>query len=845
MAACLLSFDVLAWVRFDQPAWLAVSALVVGPWLVLAWARRRGRSLPVWAPVLQSLALLLLAATLARPMFPTDSSEKPWLILEDVSASVRGQSDVAALDEPDLPAERYVFASSVARDTAAVDANDTDLSAALELAGGRLGELSGVVVLTDGRSGGGGDRWRARARQLAGGSAEVIVSPLVSPVPDARISNFHARREPAGVTLRVNIGGNASRKRTLTVCRVWPSPASLLVRELDLLARQPATVVVRDQLPPDQAATYVAELSPGDRLSENDRAEAAVLPRAGKVAVFGRPLPEAWRILLDANEPTAPAGKLPDDPARLAGFSSLVLVDASGEAFTAAQRRAVAAYVRSGGGLVMIGAGPHASPADASDALSAALPLVVNPWQRRPLQVAVLLDASGSMSQTVKRRGESTGQRKFDIAAEATLSLRRHLTDRDGLAVIAFAAEPDTLYDSNAARVDFDALARRLRAVKPAGTTDLGPALEQALSLAVPEDRHGLILVLSDLMTRPLDAAKLAGEVSRSGRKLAVIATGSADQGHPGAESLVQLVERADAWLVRRETLADVARLFSRFVRRARGDAVREGEFALRAAGEVFGVRASDLPAVEAYMPAAERDGAETLIGTGGGDPVLARQRIGLGRSVALVVPAEGIGQAAEGSQRLGAILAGAVRWAARPPGDPRVDATFTREGNRLTVELTALDNGPISDLQPTLTLRPVGADESETAVAPMEIVGPGRYRCRVEAPPKAAAAVIRDRDGAVLYRQAIGRTYPPEFSAIGPDDTALRELADLSGGRIVAPNRLGAVLRARRQEALWPAWPVTLAAALAAVLLDWALTRVTLGRTPTSTGRTRERKQT
>lgn len=845
MAACPSSFGVLAWIRFDQPAWLAGSVLAIAPWLVLAYARRRGRLLPVWGAVLQSLAVLLLAATLARPTFPTDASEKPWLILQDVSASVRGQGSVAALNEPDLPVERFVFAASVARDAAAVDANATDLSAALELAAGRPGELSGVVILTDGRSGGDGDRWRARARQLAGGTAEVIVSPLVSPVADARVSSFHARREPAGVTLRVNVASNASRKRTLTVRRVWPSPGRLLVRELDLLARQPATVVARDELPSDQAATYVAELSPGDRLDENDRAEAAVLPRDGKTTVFGGALPATWRSSLDANALIAPAGELPDDPTRLAGFSSLVLVDASGEAFTDNQRRAVADYVRSGGGLVMVGAGPHTSPADASDPLSAVLPLVVNPWQRTPLQVTVLLDASGSMAQTVKRRGESTGQRKFDIAAEATLSLRRHLTDRDGLAVIAFAAEPDTLYDSNAAPVDFDALARRLRAIKPAGTTDLGPALEEALSLGVPENRDGLILVLSDLMTQPLDAAKLAGKVSRSGRKLAVIATGSADQGHPGAESLVQLAERADAWLVRRQTLADVAELFSRFVRQARGDAVREGEFALLAGVEVFGVKASDLPAVEAYMPAAARDGAETLIGTAGGDAVLARQRVGLGRTVAFVVPADRVGKLAGGSQRLGAILGGAVRWAARPPGDPRIDATFTREGNRLTVGMVARDNGPVSDLQPTLTLRPVGGDELETTVAPMEIVGPGTYRCRVVAPPRAAAAVVRDRDGAVLYRQAIGRTYPSEFSAIGPDEAVLRELADLAGGRIVAPNRLGAVLAGRRQEALWPAWPVTLAASLAAVLLDWALTRVTLGRKPTSTGRTRKRKNT
>jgi hypothetical protein len=64
-------------------------------------------------------------------------------------------------------------------------------------------------------------------------------------------------------------------------------------------------------------------------------------------------------------------------------------------------------------------------------------------------------------------------------------------------------------------------------------------------------------------------------------------------------------------------------------------------------------------------------------------------------------------------------------------------------------------------------------------------------------------------------------------LAQVGPDAVNLSRLAELTGGRIVNGQDLGAFgqrLAAARRKDLWP---VLLAAAVALMLAEWAVTRV------------------
>jgi hypothetical protein len=230
---------------------------------------------------------------------------------------------------------------------------------------------------------------------------------------------------------------------------------------------------------------------------------------------------------------------------------------------------------------------------------------------------------------------------------------------------------------------------------------------------------------------------------------------------------------------------------------------------------------------VDAYILTGKGELAELLARTAGGEPILARQAAGVGRSVCLAVPlGPGRNEAWQGSPQAARLAAAAVRWAMRRANDSRFAAELTREGSDLVISVTAGGEGaPLNDL----SLRAdVSAGGAAAGVA-LEQVRPGRYEGRAVCPADVPAAVaVRDEKGAAVWRGAAPVTCAPEYRLLGADREALRRLAALTGGRLVPAGELPAALRqscARRRTDLWP-WLVGLALAL--MLAEWCLTRIT-----------------
>ena len=777
----------------------------------------------------QCLAVLAAAGALSQPAASIGRrARKSVLVLRDVSASCRKQADrpLALGEEP--PVERYDFAAGVWPAGRGGDANRTSPAAALRLAAARGDRLAGVIVQTDGRFT--EPAWRAAAAALGRAGPAVTVVPMESPPADVRIADVSARREPGGrVHLGVTVAANALSRRTLRLRRTHPPAAEdLVVRELDLLPGRSASVRATDSPPAGRLASYAAELTPGDTFGENDAAEAVVLPLVQRLAVVGDP-------------PAGPGGSWGIPPERLApgaaprtadawmGWSAVLLADASGTLLPGASRAALEQYVRSGGGLVLVGAGPHGSPADRDDPLNRAAALVANPYQRRPLDLAVVLDASGSMAEPADTPGAVGERRKFDQAVEAVSGLRRHLTAADRLSVITFSDSARRVYDSGAKPIDFASLRESLAAVRPAGPTDVSKAIELAAARTPAEPRDGMVLVVSDLLTRRFRPDLAAEAFRKAGLSLAVVAIGGRGASRPAEMPLETLARLLSAPVVRREGLSGLAKVFAGLLRQRRGDAVRAGRFDAAAVVPVFGRPAGPLPNVTAYVLSAPQPKAEVLARVGPeGDPLLAVRRVGLGRSVCLALPMAAGQNPAWRTPEGGGLIAAAVRWALRPAGDARFSGTLRREGAGLNVVVEASDpNGPMNLLRLGGRIVRPDAGPAEPRAFAFAQTAPGRYEARVRRVASPAWLTVHLAGGRVVWQGAVGRDAGPELAAVGPDWDALRLLAELTGGRIAAGGELAQLagrLSAQQRMALWP---ILLGLAAGLMLAEWAGARI------------------
>jgi len=815
---------------FARPWWLVALVAAVVPAALAATARRRGRQVARLSVVLQSLAVALVALALAGPSVPWGpDATRPWLILNDVSASVRDQHPDRYLPGPRNigPHLDYDFAATVAPAGQDLDDAQTNIAAALRLAAARAGELAGVIIRTDGAFT--DNQWPAAAEALGRTGIRPAIVPLNRPPRDVRITEFTAARRTAGrIDVRLSVAANAMIDSAVEIRR--GADKVLIRRKINFLPGEPVTISVSDTAAADRVAVYHAAVSPGDAFPENDRATTAVGPvvrRVAWVSAAGGYTPPDFASLLgmpvEAIGPQrlGPQGKL------LENYAAVVVVDDTGQLLSPPQRRAAERYVRHGGGLVILGAGPHESPADNLDPLNQVAALLPNPYNRKPLKLTVVLDASGSMGQPA----ESTTQRlmKFDQAIEAVLSLKRHLTDRDTLRVIVFSDRPKEVYTSGGGRADFSKLAEALRQVRPRGATNVFPALKLAAEAPAAKPRQGLVLLVSDLQTERFDPPQAAKTFTDAGLDLAIVAI-AAPGSTPATDPLETLAKLLGAPLEKRDHLLGLAKVFARFLRTARGPAIRTGRFTLTAGKPGLDTGALVGKPVDAYILSAPQGDADVMLSVAS-DALLASRTVGLGRSVSIAATtANNANRALLQSTEFARTLAAAARWVARSGPDARFSGDITHSAAQVVVTVRGADgSGPINMLK--LHLHALDARDGKTTKMPMPQIGPGLYEARFAPGPGASAFHVTDAGGKVLWRGALPRTHPPEFDSIGPNRIALDRLATLTGGTLVEPADLTERRRDAGRSDLWP-WLAGLA--LAMMLVDWLVARTL--RTATGT---------
>ena len=370
-------------------------------------------------------------------------------------------------------------------------------------------------------------------------------------------------------------------------------------------------------------------------------------------------------------------------------------------------------------------------PGDANDGLHGLLPLEPAPLDRGPRDVVLLVDGSGSME---GEPFETVRAACVDLIAAALpsdeVSLRfftANLRAADVLKPRTASADEDVAGAGEAAR-------RLLGLHVPSGDTHILAALESFAAERRATDRDSLALLLTDGREREWDpnpeerAARLLASLSEARASVRPIAVGS----DADLEFLRRLTREGEEVFVPHD-LDDLRAIFRREIT---GAQCREGaSLALAWAAAAPGSIASDvrgtdpieLPPVTRFVKNVARPGAEVLWTADQGEPVLALQRVGLGRT-AMFATVPGAGWAPRWTRRTGigepVRFANVLRWLARAPEraaeGPRLSFESTASGDRCS--LTGLDESwpPVVRAE---VLR--GANRDALVVAELELHPP------------------------------------------------------------------------------------------------------------------------
>lgn len=524
-------------------------------------------------------------------------------------------------------------------------------------------------------------------------------------------------------------------------------------------------------------------------------------------------------------------------------FDLVILENVAADDLPLGVQPALSAYVRElGGGLIMVGGPSSFAPGGwKGSELEPLLPVKLDLPERLVTPAAaivLIIDNSGSMSRSVL----GTGRTQQDIANDGAAIAVESMDKTDLVGVIGFNSD-FTIEQRLSPNTDPKATARRIRSIGPDGGTNLPPALQEAhrqLKAVSAEVKH--VIVLSDGVS--MGKEQLPGMVEslrRDGIRVSTIAVG--DQADVSIMNEMALVGDGTFYRVTDPNL--LPRVFLKAVRVVRTPQIRETPFlpVILPTGSpvVEGIDARAMPELLGLvLTQARPEPTVTLpMATTTGEPVLAYWNAGLGRVGVFTSDAHRWARpwlAWDGYARMWSQFS---RTIARPPSSRTQVLTTELDGDRLSVRLSVTDDAgtPLDLLDVPGAVYAPGGQRSDVRLTQ---VGPGEYQAVVAAPAAGTYVVtLAPRQGGSRLPPVIGgatRAGGDEFRRLSSDALTLKELADITGGRVYSltgqtPPDLFDRSGLAPAEARQPLWRLLGMLAVGVLLLDIATRRIAWDR--------------
>ncbi len=881
--------------QFDAPLWLVLApALWPVMWLI---ARRSltglGDTPRRVALVVRCLVILLFVAAIARPHWKREARDLSVIVVADRSRSMPPgaagaldqflhDSAVAARPEDRLGVITVARDANVQalasdrRDPASTleqspvqgwnvgDADATDLASGLRLAMSiKPEETAGRILLfSDGNETAGSLLAAARAAKAAGLPIDVLLAPykfdrevifesLAAPATARRGQTTNLRfvltaTRPAKGLLSLRAGG-------VPVDLSADAPGDAALVELDAGTNVITIPVALDRSGPQQfEAQFDPQTPSDDAIAQNNRAMAVTFVSSeGKAVMYAEdqaaaePLLRALRessLEVDIKAPGESFQSLVD----LQAYDAVILFDVPSASFSLRQQQELRSFVHdSGGGLIMVG-GPNSFGAGGwiGSPVADAMPVLFDPPQKRqmPRGALALVMHSCEIPQ-----GNYWGQ-QVALAAGKTLSRL------DLVGVVEFdwsgAGSGVSWPFPLAEKGDGVAFNRAVNNLRFGDMPDFAAILTSAfasLKAAKAGQKHCIIISDGD-PAAPSDA--LLQQFIKE--QITISTVEVFPHGGVSYQNTMQRMARltgGEHYFV--NTQANLALLPQIFVKEAqtikRSLIFESDPYQPRivdpSAEPLRGLGAS-LPSMSGHVVTADREGLALVTIRGPqDDPICAQWQYGLGRAVAFTSDASSrwdAGWLAWG--RFKSFWDQHLRWAMRPTGSANLSIATASQGSRTHVVVTALDAEGASLNFARFQGRVTAPD---LAAHPLELrqTGPGRYEADFDTDDpgsyllgiryeSAAGAGKASERGAI--QAAVTRPFPDEFRALKDNTPLLRQVAEITGGRVLdiasgatdkAPlyDRAGLIM----PVTLKPIWLAVALAAVAAFLADVGVRRV------------------
>lgn len=857
-----------------QPWWLC-AGLVIIP---LMWLARRnlaalGRGRRVAAMTLRSLAIVLLAILLARPMLVQTNRRATVIAVVDRSESIpasladaalgylskaatrrEGEDRLAVVDV----AEEASVSSLPSIDTSIHRRNTTLTGQQSRLAAGiEMGmaiappdSATRILLVSEGNETEGD--LKEAAKTAAANKIPIDVLPLEyryeSEVLFKRLVAPSRARSGQVVSLRfiLNSTADIAGKLLLTLNG---KPVDLAPDSPEMAAPvdlKPGTNVKTISVPVGTQglhkfeAQFVPDEAKRDRIVENNRADAITFVAGpGRVCVFdvdggGAELALALqRAGIDVIR--ADVAELPVELPRLLDADAVILVNTPVHRVTMAQQEMLCRYVNDlGGGLVMVG-GPDAFGAGGwiGSPVAAMLPVELDPPQKRQLPqgaLVLVIDHSGSMV------GE-----KVEICKAAAAGAVRLLGRRDLVGIVVFEADSQWLVPFGSAE-DKPAIRAKIAEVGAGGGTIMKPAMKmafEALEKAPTSVKH--VILLTDGQTDEREAcAQVGADMGAAGITISTVAVGDAADG----QLLQGIAQSANGRYYPVTDITSIPEIFIKEAQVVRRSMIVEETFTPRVANslsEIVGGLADPLPALDGYVLTGAKGGLSQLALTGqDGVPILATAQVGLGRCAAFTSSVDSR-WAAQWMRwpEFSRFWEQVVRWAGKPSQSADCEIATDVEGREATVRVEAMDVDGKS-----LSLASIeGKVLTEAKSEPLQLTqtGPGQYSGRFTAsqPGSYVVNIRYRRTGADektrLVNAIVGVPFAPEFRDLSDNVPLLKEISKMTGGRVLSlagdPNKVNLYDHAGLEypETHLPLLRPLMLAWIVIFLLDVAVRRVVL----------------
>jgi Mg-chelatase subunit ChlD len=569
-----------------------------------------------------------------------------------------------------------------------------------------------------------------------------------------------------------------------------------------------------------ELAVITAELSGiDDTFAENNRRRVVIPPRSPvRVLVVDRQPASIQKFVSGISnfglEVQASADLAANE--ELANVDVLVLSDISAGDLGDSTIASIDAFVRGGGGLLVLGGeAVFGVDALAGTPLEAVLPLKASPRiaERKPtLALVLVIDKSKSM----------LDDNRLELAKRAASQTVDELAADDKVGVLAFGTENDWVTEIVPVG-DKAELKRRIATLEAEGQTDMYPALEKAylaLELADADRRHAI--VLTDGVSTPGDFGKIAARMAEAGITVSTVSIS------PGAEQqiLKDISRIAGGQHYHCDDAADIVSILVRDTRRVETAAV---EFAPIVHQALPGLDVSGAPPLLGYAPTSPHGGAHLLLRTEGGDPLLAWRRHGRGMTIAF--PADVKDRFAARWQTWSGFdpfWTRVLSYARRRSWD-EFRVSITREGRRATVALDLLDSPP--DMAPPMAsiqaYDAAGSPAARPLRLPMARTAPNRFAAEFPLSLGGiySATVEFIAEDGQPKRETVGLAfdYDDEFRLGPADESLLRNVVQQTGGRFAPSPRdvaAGKIEPRSTPTALWPYFVLAAAVLLALEVL-------------------------